>query len=416
MISKSIAVPQEKLGAALVINKNSSLSVAYAAVSFLCGYAAWSGSVALLPLSWGFVILWALSQTRVSAFIVALMYYLAASRGMPEGAALFFSDPSEVPVYAIGVLLWLLSGSTLASVWALSWGRRHIWARAIVALVIVSVPPIGIIGWANPITAAGALFPGWGWGGLALSFVCMAALAHCMVAQVQRRAAIAASLLLSVCCASYVAHAGSDLLPTSNAIAINTAVGQSTDPYSQVRATRALAKQMRRTVAAGNVGAFYILPESVGGDWSLNRPYWDKVEEIAREKKAVVLVGGWMPLPGGRYQNAMFSVGASVDHQINQRVPIPVSMWKPFFKDGAEPELFASGVTKISGENAASLVCYEQLLVWPVLVSMYHSPTLLLSTSNTWWAKNTDVPVIQEQITRAWARLFGLPFIFATNK
>lgn len=416
MISKYIAGHPEDPGAVLVTKETYPLTVAYAAVSFLCGYAAWSGDVTLLPLSWGFVVLWALSQTRLSAFIVALMYYLAASRGMLAGASLFFADPAGVPVYAIGTGLWLLSGAILGGVWALGWGRRHIWARVLVVLAVVSVPPLGFIGWANPITAAGALFPGWGWSGLALSLIILAALSHVMTRPLPRRAAIAAGVLVSVGAASFVAHTTAGIVPARNSIAINTDVGQSSDPYSQVRATRALAKKMRRVVASGREGVMYVLPESVAGDWSLNRPYWDKVDEAAREKNSVVLVGGWMPLPGGRYQNALFAVGASQDYQINQRVPIPISMWKPFTQSGAEPYFFGSGVVKILGENTASLVCYEQLLVWPVLVSMYHRPTVVLSISNTWWAKNTSIPVIQEEITAAWAKLFGVPYVFAINK
>lgn len=414
MISKSIAALAEKAGAALVIEKTSSLSVAYAAVSFLCGYAAWSGNVSLLPLSWGFVALWALSRTRLSAFIVALMYYLAASRGMLSGASLFFADPSGVPIYAIGTGLWLLAGAMLAGVWALAWGRRYLGTRILVVLVVLSVPPVGLIGWANPITAAGALFPGWGWGGLGLSILCLVTLSHGMTIPLQRRAAVAAGLLVSVGAASYAANAAWQM-PARAGIAVNTAVGQTVDPYTQVRATRALAKRMSRMVAAGEEGAMYVLPESVGGDWSLNRPYWEKVAGAAREKRAVVLVGGWMPLSNGRYQNALFAVGASEEYQINQRVPIPISMWKPFFKEGAEPYFFASGTTRISGEQVAGLVCYEQLLVWPVLMSMREMPTVLVSVSNTWWATNTSIPAIQEEVTSAWARLFGVPHVFAIN-
>lgn len=36
-------------------------------------------------------------------------------------------------------------------------------------LLIVSLPPLGVFGWCNPITSAGALFPGMGWMGLALT-------------------------------------------------------------------------------------------------------------------------------------------------------------------------------------------------------------------------------------------------------
>jgi hypothetical protein len=37
--------------------------------------------------------------------------------------------------------------------------------------VLLSVPPIGIVGWAHPVTAAGILFPGWSWFGLAAAVI-----------------------------------------------------------------------------------------------------------------------------------------------------------------------------------------------------------------------------------------------------
>jgi hypothetical protein len=41
---------------------------------------------------------------------------------------------------------------------------------------LASVPPIGIVGWAHPITAAGILFPGWGWPGLAATVIILLAM------------------------------------------------------------------------------------------------------------------------------------------------------------------------------------------------------------------------------------------------
>jgi hypothetical protein len=34
------------------------------------------------------------------------------------------------------------------------------------AYLLSVAPPLGMIGWACPVTAAGILFPGWEWGGL----------------------------------------------------------------------------------------------------------------------------------------------------------------------------------------------------------------------------------------------------------
>lgn len=399
----------------LVINLNLR-TAAYAAFSFFLGYAAWAGDVSFLPLSWGFVALWSLSKTRLSAFVVALMYYLAAARGMVAGATLFFSDTTNVPVHFIGVGLWLVSGAILAAVWAAGWGREYIWARTIAVLVVLSIPPFGIIGWANPLTAAGAVFPGWGWGGLILAIAVMSCLAYLMRWPARQRLGAAAGLMFYLVAMGFVANFKAHITPASNVVAVDTSVGQSADPYSQYIATRLLAKTMLHKVSSGPDGLVYVLPESVGGDWSINRAYWSKVASAAKTKGAVVLVGGWMPLSGGHYQNALFAMGAGGDYKLVQRVPIPISMWKPFSSDGAVAALGGSGITKVGGYTAANLVCYEQILVWPVLLSMWHSPSIILSVSNTWWAKGTSIPTIQEEAVSAWSRLFSVPYVFAINK
>ena len=57
----------------------------------------------------------------------------------------------------------------------------------------------------------------------------------------------------------------------------------------------------------------------------------------------------------------------------------------------------------------------EQLLVWPFLSSALEHPTILLTTSNDYWAKGTRIPPIQQSSAASWARLFQLPVLSASN-
>ena len=66
-------------------------------------------------------------------------------------------------------------------------------------------------------------------------------------------------------------------------------------------------------------------------------------------------------------------------------------------------------------ERPDILVCYEQLLTWPMLRSATEKPTILIAISNESWTAATTVPRIQHACVRAWARLFGLPVISAIN-
>jgi len=90
-------------------------------------------------------------------------------------------------------------------------------------------------------------------------------------------------------------------------------------------------------------------------------------------------------------------------------------MWMPLRKNGAPLQLGKPGTVMIAGQRAAILICYEQLLVWPVATSFLQHPTLLLGTANDYWAKNTTIPEIQRACLESWARLFRVPVLWAQN-
>jgi apolipoprotein N-acyltransferase len=91
-------------------------------------------------------------------------------------------------------------------------------------------------------------------------------------------------------------------------------------------------------------------------------------------------------------------------------------MWNPFKRERSVPlELLGPGILDIEGERVAILVCYEQLLTWPILQSALQSPTLIVGLANDSWVKGTPIPAAQKAAITAWARLFRLPNITAVN-
>jgi apolipoprotein N-acyltransferase len=69
----------------------------------------------------------------------------------------------------------------------------------------------------------------------------------------------------------------------------------------------------------------------------------------------------------------------------------------------------------VGGQRAAILICYEQLLAWPVLRSALERPTMLIAVSNEAWTTGTTIPNGQHACVCAWARLFGIPVLSAIN-
>jgi hypothetical protein len=112
--------------------------------------------------------------------------------------------------------------------------------------------------------------------------------------------------------------------------------------------------------------------------------------------------------------NTMLIVGAE-SAAFYQRVPVPVGMWRPFSRNSVPLRLDAAGVLAIDHQRAAVLICYEQMLTFPILVSMLQHPTVIVGISNTFWVDGTPIPRYQATAVRGWARLFHLPYFLAVN-
>jgi hypothetical protein len=103
----------------------------------------------------------------LSAGAVSAAYFLAASRGLPQGVANFYGFRSV----ARASLLWFAASIAFVAVHAVlldegnrEWGGR---CAILAAAALMGLPPFGIVGWAHPLTAAGVLFPRMGMVGLA---------------------------------------------------------------------------------------------------------------------------------------------------------------------------------------------------------------------------------------------------------
>jgi hypothetical protein len=95
-------------------------------------------------------------------------------------------------------------------------------------------------------------------------------------------------------------------------------------------------------------------------------------------------------------------------------------MWQPWRflfgeSGGARADFFANPVVAIGPSRAAPLICYEQLIVWPILQSVLHDPDFVVAVGNGWWTKGTSIIAIQRAAATAWAKLFAKPLVIAFN-
>lgn len=380
----------------------------------LCGFAwghqafpAFAALAAAIPLLWG------IASNRWAAGGIALAYFLAASRGLPYGAGIFFAETEPA---SFGWALWVGSGAVNAAIWAAAWHgaprRRAI--GAVVALIVTAVPPIGIIGWTNPLTAAGWLFP-------AMSFIGVVFMAAFAAATAARRWAevamlVGAALIANACAFAWPKPPAPQLTAWSSQ---NTQFQrlQSGIP-AQINARLQLVLDLVQQIPEGHA---VVLPETILPAETPSTSFaWlmlGDASEKLRDKGSLILVGTELVKPGQAVENVLLPLGSQDTPPLVQRVPVPIGMWRPWAKaaETYKADLLGSGIAKLHGVKVAYSICYEQLLVWPVLVSMAHRPTVLIGAANDWWARDTSIPTIQAQSLDAWGRLFGVPVLKATN-
>ena len=369
------------------------------------GAAAWSGPALALPLACAFPALWAFAPSRFASAAVSAAYFLGASRGLPEGVVNFYGTD-----LGVGIALWIGAAAIFVLIHTLTWRRRPGWERAFcfaVAAFLMSVPPFGIVGWAQPITAAGVLFPGWGWWGLAAT----AAILLAMTTGKWPIAAIVAAGLSAWSATHWIAPA-----PPDEWVGLDTNLGSVLGRAPDLDQSRALLQRVREAGAGGAL--VVVLPESAAGLWT--RTTSDFWTDGLRGSDITLIAGAAIVDPEG-YDNAMVEISAVRSRRLyGERMPVPISMWQPWLawmgRDaGARASFFGNPVVESADRRVAPLICYEQLLVWPVLQSMLHSPDVLVAIGNDWWTTGTNVLAIQRASTEAWARLFGMPLVLSFN-
>ncbi|USJ28454.1 conjugal transfer protein TraB [Ensifer adhaerens] len=372
--------------------------------AIVAGTIGWSGHVLLIPVALAFPILWACARTRSVAALVSAGYFLAASRGLPQGVATFYAFDLWP-----GLALWLCACLSFVAVHTILW-TRHSGVRPysfLVAAVLMAVPPFGITGWAHPVTAAGVLFPGWGWWGMAA----MTAGLMGLVNRIWPAVAIAfAGLWL------WSAVFWTDPKVPEGWRGVDLQMGSTLGRETSIQRHRDLIATVKGSAVRGISNV--VLPESALGLWT---PTVERLWLRALQGTGVKVIAGAATVDAGGYDNVLVVLsGSGAEILYRERMPVPGSMWQPWrtlygLSGGARAHIFENPVAAVGGSRIAPLICYEQLIVWPILQSMLHDPDVVVAVGNGWWTKGTSIVAIQRASAVAWARLFAKPLILSFN-
>jgi apolipoprotein N-acyltransferase len=372
-----------------------------------------------------FPLLWLEAESRRSASLTVFAFYLSISRGILPGACVFFRDGSFIRAF----VLWIFSAAALTAPWGFLWlpqdsrFLKRTW-RPIAAILASVPPPLGLIGWGNPLTAAGLFFPGWGCLGLVfmLSFYIGAVLNR------KLRRSLVVVILVGVSFLKLPASSDITMLGDIKILGIDTSFGRmasgSGDFDAQYERELKVFQSIRDLERNGVLDGVdvAILPETIIGRMNPSvRRRWEQFLDPFAEKGTVFAAGAEIPTNKGMsYDNVMVTFEGEKKHQMaKQRFPVPFSMYRPFSDTGANGYLSSSShisTITLKGGKFGFIVCYEQFLIWPFLSLLSRSPDVIVAPSNLWWCKDTSLPGIQAATVRLWAASFGVPVIVSVNQ
>ncbi|KSV71157.1 hypothetical protein N182_30670 [Sinorhizobium sp. GL2] len=372
--------------------------------SVASGWIGWSGHVLLLPAALAFPVLWSKAPNRATSAAVSAGYFLAASRGLPQGVANFYASDLWP-----GLLLWLFASLSFVAVHTALWSKHEKWRpiRYLAALVLMAIPPFGIAGWAHPITAAGVLFPGWGWFGLLVTIAGAMALVTCIGPKV----AIALGSFWLWSAATWINPYAAKMwhgvdLQMHETLGRDAGLQRQHDLIAAVR------------TATGDDTRFVVLPESALGFWT---PTMERLWRRNLSGSDTVVIAGATVVDAEGYDNVLVAIDRDGGRILyRERMPVPGSMWQPWRpwlgeNGGARAYFFANPVAGIGPVRLTPVICYEQLIVWPILQSMLYNPDIIVAVGNGWWTAGTSIVAIQRASATAWARLFSKPLVLSFN-
>ncbi len=373
----------------------------------LLGFLAWGNHIAFTLLSPLLFLAYFQIPKRAYIYLFALGYYLASSRGLLFGTATYYND------FKTGLMLWSSVAFVVSLPWIIFWSneKKKRYILFLFALAASILPPFGFVSWNNPLPSAGLIFPGTGFFG----FMFLLLLIYIASYIIDKKKEIesfkliyAYILLLSITAFGSILYS-----PKGEEInAVQTAFQYDPDKPDRLKDYMRITKYLE--IVQLSKENEILLPENALGFYQESqRVAWETMPD-----KKTVFAGGYIYHTGtNQYDNALLQIDKNTTKILyRQRVPVPVSMWRPFTEQGAAATIYKDPVIEIGDKSVGVLICYEQLITYVVMQTMFYHPDRIYGISNLYWSAGTSIEQIQRETLDLYGLLFGVDVYFSVNQ
>lgn len=336
---------------------------------------------------------------------------------------------NRVSAWALLFAWYLGAGAPIHLVWLTHFGNNWGWAAWVIWAAIAAAPallfpsrfapyalaggaavtaltPIGML---NPIGAAIAFWPGGEWLGLAFA---LGVLMLPSIKHEKKFVAAAIVVLFWGALQNTWFDAEAPAIP-NGAHAMETFEGW--HPKLAVewfgRQGR-ISSQVKADLESG--ARLVVTPEASTEKWDVwAEAVWRHARATAAETGGMALVGAYRETPSG-WQNGLIDIATGEFY--GGVMSMPIAMWRPWTKPHFPADLSKlPDLIKTPVGDAAYLICFEEMLLWPLAAKAGLGKPRLLITATNHWFSSTAVSEAQRRSVNLQARLWGLPLLRAVN-
>lgn len=368
-----------------------------AAAAFIIGTLSWAGIDLSMIAICALCIPLVFTEHRAwYRLLIASSYYFGVMFNSLAPSTAFFLDINPITAQLMILGLSVINGFALTLP---SFFVKSRFIAIVLGLIVIGTPPLGIFGGANPLLAAAVFFPGTGW----IGFVLLLAVWALLLRYDDRQYFVTAPIVIIAAVLSAYTR---PQLPDATWSGINTDKDFDHGQYTLL--DQNLFMRQLGNAATEHSSGFLVFPEASS--------YGISKSDISRFPPDKHILLGQMTRSEPLSNQLVLIHGGDSQTVYDQRMPIPVGMFKPWnMKESYPLNLFDDGIIEINNQRLGVFICHEGMLLWPWLQTLAARPDELIVIGNGSFTRTNHLSDMQLVTAQAYSLLFGLPLAWSYN-